>query len=314
MRNLFLLLLLISQVCTAQKAKQYRIAYNIAVKDSTGKSNYEIFSMNMDGSNQVNITNHPDVAWTYQAFKDRLLFVSDRDTCYRCYFLYEMNANGKNVKKLTGLQLEDSWMDTRNNGKELIVSGRKGKEIRYQLYIINTETGTYRQITTDTAAMYSDPSFSPDGKKVAFVYRKNKRDRTKNEELFTMNVDGTGMQQLTHYPQNNISRNANGYKAGATRWHPSGKFISYISMQEGRHNIFAVTPDGEKQWKLTSNDFSEGWHDWSPDGKWLAFDMANKDETQYHIMLMNWKTRAFKQLTDTTHRYQQCPVFVEMKN
>jgi TolB protein len=313
LRILCLLFLIATLTSNAQNDKQYRIAYNVAVKDSAGKTNYEVFSMNTDGSNRQNITSNPDVAWTYNAYEDHLFFISDRDTCYRCFFLYEMDDHGKNIKKISGLQLEDSWMDFRDNGKEIIVSGRKGKNLRYQLFIINTENGTYNQITNDTAAMYSDPAFSPDGKQIAFVYRKNKRDRTQNEELHLMNIDGTGMTQLTHYPQNDISRNENGYKAGATHWNAAENFITYISMQGGRHNIYAVAPDGKKQWKLTSNDFSEGWHDWSPDGKWLAFDMANKDDTQYHIMLMNWKTKELKQLTDATHKYQQSPVFIEIK-
>jgi len=44
----------------------------------------------------------------------------------------------------------------------------------------------------------------------------------------------------------------------------------------------------------------------------ITFDMANEDETQYHIMLMNWQTKELKQLTDATHKYQQSPVFVEI--
>lgn len=295
------------------RQKNYAIAYNVAVKDAAGKTNYEVFAMNMDGSGKKNITNHADVAWTYKAYGDKLFFVSDRDTCYRCYFLYEMNVDGSNTRKVSGLQLEDSWMDFRNNGKEVIVSGRVGKAIRLQLFTINTETGQYTQLTSDTAASFSDPAFSPNGKQIAFVYRKNKRDRTQNEEVYLMNADGTGMRQLTHYPQNDVSRKDFGYKAGATHWNPTQNFITYISQQGGRHNIYAVTPDGKKQWKLTSNDYSEGWHDWSADGKWLVFDAANKEETQYHIMLMNWSTREVKQLTDTTYKYQQSPVFVAIR-
>ena len=288
----------------------YAIAYNIAVKDSAGKSNYEVFVMNMDGSNPRNITNHPDVAWTYRAYQKDLYFISDRDTCYRCFFLYKTSYSGANLQKISDLQLEDSWMDTRNNGKEMVVSGRIGKDIRYQLFLMNLETGTYKQITHDTAAMHSDPAFSPDGKKVAFVYKKNRRDSNQNAEVYLMDVDGTNLQQLTHYPQDNMSRNTPGYKAGATHWHPTENFISYISLQDGKHSIFAVTPDGKKQWKLTSNNFAEGWHDWSSDGQWLTFDMSKEKETQYHIMLMNWKTKEVKQLTDSTHKYQQSPVFI----
>ena len=288
----------------------YAIAYNIAVKDSAGKSNYEVFVMNMDGSNARNISNNPDVAWTYRAYKKDLYFISDRDTCYRCFFLYKTDYSGKKLKKISDLQLEDSWMDTRNNGKEMIVSGRIGKDIRYQLFLMDLETGAYKQITHDTAAMHSDPAFSPDGKQVAFVYKKNKRDASQNAELYLMNMDGSNLQQLTFYPQDNISRNTPGYKAGATHWHPTENFISYISLQDGKHSIFAVTPDGKKQWKLTGNHFPEGWHDWSSDGQWLAFDMSKENETQYHIMLMNWKTKEVKQLTDSTYKYHQSPVFI----
>lgn len=84
-------------------------------------------------------------------------------------------------------------------------------------------------------------------------------------------------------------------------------------MRNGKHNIYAVTPDGSKQWKLTDHDYSEGWHDWSSDGKWLVFDMANQEETQFHIMLMNWETKEVTQLTDTTFKYQQSPVFILKK-
>ena len=82
-------------------------------------------------------------------------------------------------------------------------------------------------------------------------------------------------------------------------------------MQYGRHSIYAVTPDGKKQWKLIENEDSEGWHDWSSDGKWLVYNNSDRDETQFHITLMNWKSKERKQLTDTTYTAQQAPVFIE---
>lgn len=290
--------------------KKFSIAYNIHLPDTT-KDDWEIIRMNFDGSGKKNILNNDDVAWTYTTYKDRLFFISDRDTCYRCFFLYETDANGNKVKKVSNLQLEDSWMSSRKNGEEMIVAGRIGKEVRYQFFIINTKTGEYRQITNDTTALYRDPCFSPDGKKIVFSYQKNKRDKSTHEELYLMNEDGSELMQLTHYPVNNPSAKDYGYRAGSARWHPTENFISYVSLQDGRHSIFAVSPDGKKQWKLIDNSESEGWHDWSSDGKWLVFNSSDRAERQYHITLMNWETKGRKQLTDTTYKSQLSPVFIE---
>ena len=84
----------------------YAIAYNIAVKDSAGKSNYEVFVMNMDGSNARNISNNPDVAWTYRAYKKNLYFISDRDTCYRCFFSTKLITVAKRLKRSASCNLK----------------------------------------------------------------------------------------------------------------------------------------------------------------------------------------------------------------
>lgn len=303
-------LYIISQVNRSFPELKYSIAYNIHVPDST-VDDWEIMHMEMDGSSKKNITNNDDVAWTYHAYKDRLFFISDRDTCYRCFFLYEMDKDGENIRKVSDLRLEDSWMDSRKEGEEMIVSGRIGKTLRYQLFMVNTKTGEYQQITSDTAALFRDPCFSPDGKQIVFSFQKNKRDKSSHEELYLMDVAGSEMKQLTRYPEDNPSAREYGYRAGSARWHPTENFISYVSKQDGRHSIFAVTPDGTKQWKLIDNPDSEGWHDWSEDGNWLVFNSSDIEESQYHITLMKWKTKERFQLTDLTYKAQLGPVFIE---
>ena len=41
---------------------EYGIAFNVLVDEAN--DNYNIFAMNIDGTERRNITNHPDVAWT----------------------------------------------------------------------------------------------------------------------------------------------------------------------------------------------------------------------------------------------------------
>jgi TolB protein len=297
------------QPVSAQK-NTLRIVYNVF--EDTAKDNYDIYSMNIDGTDQKNITNTPGVEWVYYTYKDRVFFISDRDTCHRCYFLYEMDADGNKVKRLSDLQLEDSWMSSRNNASEMIVLGRVGK-IRAQLFLINLKTGTYHQITNDTVSTKRDPLFLPGGNEIVLAYRPDRNlRRTVPDELWKMNLDGTNKFRLTHFPKEDTTTEWFRYHAGPPQWNNKYKFISYLSRQKRENQVYAVTPDGRKQWQITSGDMSSGWHSWSPDGDWLVMDRSSHDERGYDIYLMNYKTRETKRLTDSW-KTEQAPVFVEIK-
>ncbi len=296
----------------AAQSVGWRLAFN-TLENQAG-DDYEVYTMGIDGSDLKNVTNHKDVAWTYYSIPGKLLYNSDREACRRCYFLYESDIDGAYPRKVTNLQLEDSWMGSRNNGKELVVSGRIDTRVRYQLFIVDRATGSYRQLTNEPAAAFRDPSFSPDGKQIIYVYKKNRTDRTEIEELYIMNADGTNRRKLTTYPKDDPLGKDPGYHVGPPHWNAKYKFITYQSNQAGKQSIYAVTPDGKKQWKLTESKLDEGWHDWSPDGEWLAFDSRDEATGRYDIYLMNYKTKETKKLTgSSTKKYHQSPVFLQLK-
>lgn len=291
---------------------QYKIAFN-TLQDQKA-DDYEVYLMNIDGTSRKNVTNHKDVAWTYYSLKNKLLFVSDRDACKRCYFLYSSDVDGNNVRKVSNLQLEDSWMGSSSKQKELVVSGRVGTAVRFQLFLVNLETGHFRQLTNEPNAAFRDPTFSPDGKKIAYVYKKNRTDRNEIEELYVMNADGSNRKKLTAYPVSDPLAKDFGYKVGPPQWNAKQKFITYQSNQAGKQSIYAVTPDGKRQWKLTDSKLDEGWHDWSPDGEWLVFDSRDEATGRYDLYLMNYKSKETKKITgDSPMKYHQSPVFVDTK-
>ena len=79
--------------------------------------------------------------------------------------------------------------------------------------------------------------------------------------------------------------------------------MEFVSYTVNRFDIIAAT--------VINNFFAESWHDWSSDGKWLAFNSSDAEEKQFHITLMNWNTKEQKRLTDATYKTQQAPVFIE---
>lgn len=291
------------------QAPEYKIAYNVLQDQKS--DNYEVYTMNFDGSSPKNVTNHKDVAWTYYSLKNKLLFISDRDACRRCYFLYTSDIDGSNVRKVSDLQLEDAWMGSRNGDRELVVSGRVASAVRFQLFLVNVENGHFRQLTNEPAAAFRDPTFSPDGKKIAYVYKKNRTERSEIEELYVMNADGSNRKKITTYPPNDPLAKDPGYKVGPPHWNAKQKFITYQSNQAGKQSIYAVTPDGKRQWKLTDSKLDEGWHDWSPDGEWLTFDSRDPASGRHDIYMMNYRTKEIKKLTgDSPMKFHQSPVFV----
>ncbi|MCB0401082.1 MAG: PD40 domain-containing protein [Flavobacteriales bacterium] len=288
---------------------EYAIAYNVLAEPE--EDNYEVFVMNMDGSEKRNITNLKGVEWTYYSFKDKIYFISDQDSCQRCvYNLYETNINGENQRKISNLPLADSWMSSRKDGSEFIV--KPSIKIDSAFYIIDIKGKLIQRLETGLPSS-SDPIFIDNGKKVVFRggTKKSKRIDGYQEELYMINVDGTQLRQLTKYPETDTTAPWFAYKAGPPKLHPTENFITYQSYQNGKYSLFATTLDGSRQWKLTDNIESEGWHEWSPDGKWLVIELFDDEQTQFHIGLMNWGTKNMKVLTDTTYKYQQSPNFVQ---
>lgn len=290
----------------------YKIAYNLL--ENREADDYEVYTMNPDGTSKTNITRNDDVAWTYYAHRDQLYWISDRDTCYRCFYLYRSDAEGKNVEKVAGLRLEDSWMSSRKKGCEMVVTGRLGKEVRSQLFIVNTETGKYRQITNDTAAMYGDPAFSPNGKHIVYRYKKHKRDRNEKDELWIANADGSDPRQLTHYPPADTTAEWFDYHAGAPHWNAKLGLVTYQSKQGGKYRLMAITPDGKKNFEL--HDFGgsigAGWHDWHPDGRYLAVELFKDNDAPSDIYLWDYETKKLTQLTDG-EGYELSPVWVRKR-
>ncbi len=315
--TLMVIVILFNSVLFAQNTN-YKIVYNVL--ENREKDNYEIYSMNMDGSDKKNITNSPGVEWVYYASGNKVYYISDIDTCHRCYFLYEMDAEGNGKRKVTSLQLEDSWISS--TGVHLLVIGRIGKAIRNQLFMVNINDGSYKQITDDTVSTKRDPLYIPGFQKLVMAYRPDKSLRkTVPDELWCFGFDekayGPGILsnqnvQLTHFPKEDTTTQWFEYHAGPPQWNSKHKFISYISRLKGQHQIYAITPNGKKQWQITSGEMGSGWHSWSSDGKWLAMDKSNKEEKSYDIYLMNYKTKKTIQLTSDA-KYEQAPVIVETK-
>jgi hypothetical protein len=131
-----------------------------------------------------------------------------------------------------------------------------------------TELKTLKRLTNNSAFDLS-PSWSPDGKKIAFDSL-----RDGNYEIYVMNVDGSGIKRLTNSPAHD----------GVPSWSPDGKKIAFSSDRDGNDEIYVMNADGSDQKRLTNNPAVDGCPSWSPDGKKLAFVLLRDDNPEIYIM------------------------------
>lgn len=291
------------------ESQDFSIAYNVY---DTVQKDYEVYIMDADGRNKKNLSNRKAVDWTYHADGQTIYFISDRDTCSRCFFLYKMNPDGSGLKKISDLQLEDSWMD--NFGNTMLVSARKGSAIRFQLATIDLVSGSFKWLTNDTASYFNDPVFVENGNRIAYRFRQHRRDQQEIIEIWIMQRDGTNRQQLTRYPSSDTTAKWYSYHAGAPRWNAKEQFISYQSFRKGQYQLYAITPDGKKQWQLTMGEQNAGWHDWTADGNWLVADITDSSNQRYDIGIKQVNETTFKALTGINDwKTNLAPVIVEKR-
>jgi hypothetical protein len=111
------------------------------------------------------------------------------------------------------------------------------------------------------------PSWSPDGTRITFSYISVDPSYI-GQNIFVMNVDGSGVVKLTNYPDFP--------QASYPAWSPDGSKIAFsitntnISYGLSGSNIFVMNTDGTGLVQLTTDNLSEG-PVWSPDGTQIAY-------------------------------------------
>ena len=135
------------------------------------------------------------------------------------------------------------------------------------IYVINAD-GSGRRRLTRSPQNDSDPVWSPDGQKIAFV----RVDRGL-ADIYVVNADGSGLRRLAHAiaftPMPGGS--GGGWRANPA-WSPDGRRIAFVSNRRGNFDIFVVNVDDgiglRKLSRSPRNDYDPAW---SPDGRAIAF-------------------------------------------
>ncbi|HUP47819.1 MAG TPA: PDZ domain-containing protein [Thermoanaerobaculia bacterium] len=138
---------------------------------------------------------------------------------------------------------------------------RAALEFRGEIITVPAEKGDDRNLTGTPAAHDRFPSWSPDGKSIAWF-----SDESGEYQLFIQAQDGKGTPRK-------IALNGAGFYAGI-RWSPDS---SKIAFTDNSRSLYVLdVPSGATRKISTQPIYSPGAYDaanhaWSPDSKWLAY-------------------------------------------
>lgn len=223
----------------------------------------QIFAVNLDGSEPVQLTNdsvdHEDPAWSPDGKQVAFVHISGGKKV-----IYLMNADGSGMQPVTDTSLmaiHPSWSPdgttlTYCTDDDLHPPVKNPADI-YVLDVANRRT---TKVITGGVNTY--PAFSPDGKKIAFRRMLGEM----NSEVFVANSDGSGATNLTNHPA------FDGWPA----WSPDGTEIAFGSNRNANYQIFVMHADGSHVRLLANTEGRATAPQWSRDGKTIYFTVCQK--------------------------------------
>ena len=136
------------------------------------------------------------------------------------------------------------------------------------------KSGNAKQITEGNDWNDSDPQWSPDGTRLAFVSNRTGKEyeENRNTDVWVIAAEGGPLTKISDHDEADNS----------PRWSPDGKTIAYVGEVHDRDHpkIWLAPATGGAASVLAANnlDLIPGGLEWSDDGKSLYFETGVKGE------------------------------------
>jgi Tol biopolymer transport system component len=236
----------------------------------------EIYSMNLDGSGVTRLTASPSIENFAVLSPDgkRVAFVSSRGKAVGSS-IFVMNADGSGVTQLTfavGFDLQPVW--SKDGKKIAFASSRDAADpleptdfAGLEIYVMSADGSAVTRLT-NRPGEDSSPSWSPDGKQLAFA---SDRDTPgAGIDVYRMNADGSQATRLTFLAST---------LPITVSWSSGGKQIAFATDQ-----IFVVNADGTQLTQLTSGAAANAFPSWLDGGRRIVFASGRDGDGEIYSM------------------------------
>ncbi|TEU03771.1 MAG: Tol-Pal system beta propeller repeat protein TolB [Candidatus Aminicenantes bacterium] len=219
---------------------------------SNRDGNDELYMMDYDGENQTRLTFNKIVdympAWSVDAKK--IAYTSYRGTEAGLYIYNPYEGVRKEVTS-SGTNFAPAFSP---DGKKLAFCSTV-EEGNSEIYVANS-AGTNIKRLTFNIAIDTSPSWSPNGREIAFT-----SDRGGTPQIYVMDAEGSNVRRVSF----------GGSYHDAPAWSPTGDRIAYVSRVDQIFDIYVLNLRTNKIIKLTESNARNESPTWSPNGRHLIF-------------------------------------------
>lgn len=216
-----------------------------------------------------------------------LAFQSDREGGQE---LFLMDYDGHNQRRISGHKSTSGYSDWSPTGDAIAYmsyfSGTPG------IYYVDLASGNKVPIYREGVLNIS-PSFSPDGKRVAFASAGP-----------DSNIDIYVCDRVCRQPQRLTTSTAIDTNPA---WSPDGKQIAFTSSRSGKPQIFLMDADGQNTRRISfDGEYNEG-ASWRPDGQQITY--ATRRGNRFDIAVTNLVDLQTRILTSSNDASYEEPCF-----
>jgi len=173
--------------------------------------------------------------------------------------IFWMDTDGGEPTRVTDNALTERLGDWSPDGQWLVFYNDEPTE-DIGLWLRNPDGVNLIRLTKGTD---SQPVFSPDGRRIAFV-----RAHQGNADIYVLKRadDGTWRDPVE---SSRLTQEVE--KDFYPVWSQDGKSMIFVTFRDGNGEVYLMRADGARQQRLTNNTAQDGNPVWSPDGSFIAF-------------------------------------------
>ncbi|MBI5207223.1 MAG: PD40 domain-containing protein [Candidatus Firestonebacteria bacterium] len=258
-----------------EKPDTLKVVFSSRKKEGEIKaSNYEIYSINEDGTGIKRITYNEEndyrPVWSPDGV--RIVYYSLYNNNYEIFTIYNNGTSPLNLTKNNAYDFEPAWSPEGTR-----ISFTSDRDNNMEIYIMNEDGSSQTNISKNPARDF-ESNWEPSGNKIIFT-----SDRDGNLEIY--------MVDLLKGETINISQNPAFDHEPV--FSPLGDKIVFTSNRDKNEEIYIMNSDGTEQKNLTNNDSFDYNPAWSSDSQHIFF-VSNR----------NKRPKIFRMDKDGTHQVQ----------